>query len=174
MFRRHPLVTALSAAYVGFVLWLTLRPSPYGAGTATLLRRFLRWAARHSTVDWITFDVLERGANVALFVPIGVLFLLLAGRRFWWAALLAGVGMSVAIEAAQGMWLSSRVADPGDVLTNGIGTAVGIVLAIVLTWRTERQHAIIVRQRRQLAEAQRHIDALRDSHDARTDIPPRR
>ena len=42
----------------------------------------------HESTEWITFNLLEVSANVALFVPLGIFFVLLLGRGRWWLAIL--------------------------------------------------------------------------------------
>ncbi len=65
--------------------WLTLNPDPTHGSAATL---FVRVAARLQTYDrwaWVTPSRLELGANIALFVPVGLFLLLLVGTRLWHA-----------------------------------------------------------------------------------------
>ncbi len=172
MFWRHPLLTVLTIAYLVFVLWITLGTSPYGSDTASLLDRALIWFANHNATSWITFSVIERLANVALFVPVGALFLLLFGHRFWYLAILFSIGLSVAIETIQGLWLATRVADPIDVVTNGTGSVIGVALAAMLTWRTERQHRLIREQEKELAAARDEIARLSSpAHSRRASRP---
>ena len=71
-------------------------------------------------------------ANVLLFLPFGMFFVLLFGRGRWWLAILLGVAMTVGIEFAQ-QFIPNRVSDPRDILSNSIGTVVGTVLALLLT-----------------------------------------
>jgi hypothetical protein len=82
--------------------------------------------------DGITFNLLEFSANVALFVPFGVFFVLLLGRRRWWLAILLGVAATCAIEFGQ-QFIPNRVSDPRDLLANSIGSIIGTLLALVLT-----------------------------------------
>jgi glycopeptide antibiotics resistance protein len=67
---------------------------------------------------------LELVGNLALFVPLGVLGVLVLGsRRAVWVVV-AGAGCSAVIEVVQ-EWLPGRVSDPVDVLLNSAGTALG-------------------------------------------------
>lgn len=75
----------------------------------------------------MTFSVLERSANVVLFMPLGLLLLATLGHRRWAAAFAIGVTYSVFIEACQALFLSGRVADPIGVVMNGLGTALGVM-----------------------------------------------
>ena len=72
--------------------------------------------------------LLEIGANVALFVPIGFLaaWWLPRGRR--WLGLLAGIALSTCAELAQAAFLPDRVASARDVVANSLGVLLGILL----------------------------------------------
>ena len=98
--RHHPVLSAVTALYLGAVAWLTLGPQPIGLVKAGGVFRLLALFQRHTATAWITYPTVEFGANVAMFVPIGVFLLLLAGRRRWWMAALAGVLLSASIEFA--------------------------------------------------------------------------
>ena len=79
--------------------------------------------------------MLERSANVVLFVPLGVLLAAALGRRHWVSVVASGILYSVIIESCQAMFLPGRVADPIDVIMNGLGTAIGAILHSVITGR---------------------------------------
>jgi glycopeptide antibiotics resistance protein len=82
--------------------------------------------------SWIGFSELEFAANVAMFVPLGLFFVLLLGRRRWWLGLLIAVGITFVIEFAQ-QGIPNRVSDPRDLLSNSLGAALGATAALVLT-----------------------------------------
>ena len=67
------------------------------------------------------------------FVPVGVLLLLLLGRRRWWEALAFSVLGSAWIEAAQMIWMPEGYAKPSDVLFSSVGALFGILVAELLT-----------------------------------------
>jgi hypothetical protein len=77
----------------------------------------------------------EMLANVALFVPFGVLALVILRRAL--LALAAAVALSSAIELTQHWWLPSRHGSIRDVALNVAGTAVGCLLC-VLAWGCHR------------------------------------
>ena len=133
MFRNHPLLTALAVGYLAVVGWLTLGPQPIELVKAGGVFRLLALFQRHTATAWVTYPAVEFAANVAMFVPIGVLLLLLVGRRRWWAAVLFGVLLSAAIEVAQ-LFVPGRVTDVRDLVSNSIGAFVGVVAALVITW----------------------------------------
>src|SRR4051812_9408783 len=100
MFLRHPILSLATLAYLGVVGWLTLSPQA-PSGTNNFLWRLAHFFESHASTEWITFNLLEFVANIALFVPFGVFFVLLLGRRRWWLAILFGVATTVIIEFSQ-------------------------------------------------------------------------
>jgi glycopeptide antibiotics resistance protein len=80
--------------------------------------------------------LIESAANVALFVPAGVILALLAGGRFrWWMPVLGIVG-SAAVELAQGALLPGRTADWRDIAADSAGVVIGAaVVAVVVRIR---------------------------------------
>ena len=132
MFHRHPFLSLLTFLYLGFVGWLTLTPAPISSDDNDLIQRVLARLQRVDGLSWLTFDRLEFLANVALFVPVGVFFLLLFGTRFWWVAAFAGFVMTVAIETVQRS-IPGRVSDERDIVANTLGALIGVVLGVVLT-----------------------------------------
>ena len=79
--------------------------------------------------------VLEFVANVALFVPFGVLVLLAFPRARWWVVLI-GCLTSIGIELVQ-LAIPSRVSTVSDVVANTVGTALGV--ALVRWWALSRR-----------------------------------
>jgi len=128
--RFHPWLVIPITLYLGVVGWITLGPQPYGEGSAHLLSRFLDLFARHASTQWLDFSAVEGLANVAMFVPLGFLVAGFFPRRWWILAVACCVALSMGIEAYQGAFLSTRVADYRDVVHNGTGALVG---AIVMT-----------------------------------------
>ncbi len=132
MIRRHPVLTVLTLGYLGVVAWVTLGPQPLDAGGSRALYRLLRYFGNHELTRWITYDRVEFSANVAMFVPIGLLFVLVLGRRRWWLAMLIGVALTVTIELSQ-RGIPGRVSDPRDVLANSLGAMLGVIVALLVT-----------------------------------------
>lgn len=132
MFHRHPLLSLVTFVYLGFVAWLTLTPDLGQRDEWGLVLRVLERLQRYEELAWLTYDRAEALANVALFVPVGLFFLLLVGTRWWWVAFGLGVAMTLAIEAAQRS-IPGRVPDARDLLTNTAGTVIGVVAGVALT-----------------------------------------
>jgi glycopeptide antibiotics resistance protein len=134
VFRRHPVLSVLTLAYLGALAWVTLTPTSNSDRAFSLLQRIVLELQSHASTGFFTYSNVEFLANIALFVPMGVFVVLLLGRRLWWAGIFAGVLASCWIELAQGVWLSDRVSDPRDLVSNALGTLLGVVFALLVTW----------------------------------------
>ena len=62
-------------------------------------------------------------ANIALFIPMGVLLPMVFKKLKWWQADLIGFGASTIIELIQPIF--GRTADLDDIITNTLGTIIG-------------------------------------------------
>jgi glycopeptide antibiotics resistance protein len=122
----------VTVCYLGAVGWITLGPQPLDQRGVGILRSVLETLARSDLTRWITYDLVEFTANVAMFVPAGLLFLLLAGRRHWWLALACGVALTCAIEFTQ-LFLPARFSDVRDILANSLGALVGVAIGLLVT-----------------------------------------
>lgn len=136
MFHRHPFLSLLTFAYLGFVGLVTLTPAAEQPDYSALAARVLARLERYPDLDPITarlsVDRVEFLANIGLFVPVGVFVLLLFGSRLWWVAVAGSIALTSAIETAQRS-IPGRVPDPRDVVANSIGAVIGVALALVLT-----------------------------------------
>jgi len=132
MLHRHPVLSLLTGGYLAFVAWVTLTPQNYAAEHIAIIYRVLAVFHRNGYLLSIDDGRLEFLANIALFVPVGMFLLLLFGTRLWWFALAASLAMTTAIEVAQRS-IPGRVTDERDLVANGLGAVVGILIALVLT-----------------------------------------
>lgn len=148
MLHRHPLLALLTGGYLAFVAWLTLTPQAYASEHIAIIYRVLAAVHRQGYLLSIDDSRLEFLANIALFVPVGMFLMLLFGSRLWWVALIASFAMTTAIEVAQRS-IPGRVPDERDLLANGLGAVVGVLVAIVLT------APATLRRRRRRAHASR-------------------
>jgi glycopeptide antibiotics resistance protein len=85
---------------------------------------------------WLTYRLVERAANVLLFVPLALLIALSISPKRWWIALLACVVLSLAIELIQGALLPGRVISNSDVVQNTAGAIIGIALSRIRALRS--------------------------------------
>lgn len=148
--RRRALLVAASALYATALWWMTLRPTIYDEHAAGLLRRALTLLRSWPGTAWVTFDVVEFAANVAMFVPLGLLIIGWRGR--WWHGILIGSVASSAIETAQLLFLPTRVADVRDVVANTLGAAIGVAVAVLISRQISRSQESHNRRHRKLID----------------------
>ena len=124
--RSRAVLTVGTALYLAFVGWVTLGPQPLDDTNNGWLKTLIASFASNPATAWITYDLIEFTANVAMFVPLGCLFVLLLGGRRWWLALLFGILLTCFIEFTQ-QFLPTRFPDLRDIVANSLGAALGIV-----------------------------------------------
>ena len=129
---RHPFLALITGGYLLLVGWVTLTPGSIAVADQDRFVRLLYRLHDLGHLQWLTYDRLEFGANIVMFVPIGMFLVLLLGSRQWWLALLLSGALTLFIETAQ-RGIPGRVSDPRDLLANTTGAVIGIVLALILT-----------------------------------------
>lgn len=108
MRRRRFILGAVAASYFAALVWLSFVPgSAVNRG---------QWA-------W----------QVAVFLPVGTLLLLMLGRRRWWSAAAFGMLAAAWIEAAQSVWMPVGYASATDIVLGGAGAMAGVLVALALT-----------------------------------------
>jgi glycopeptide antibiotics resistance protein len=125
--------------YLAVIAGLTLGPQPTNGVTQRISLLIVADVDRF-VASGFTYADLEFCSNIALFAPIGLLLVLLFGRRRWWVAVLVCVAMTVFIESAQA-FIPSRVSDPRDLLANSIGALMGVLIALPFAGRSRRARA---------------------------------
>src|SRR3546814_11512118 len=83
MFHRHPFLSLMTFAYMGFIGMVTLTPSASAPIPIGLAIRVLDAFHRRGYLEMVTVDRMEFLANIAMFVPIGLFPLLLVGAGRW-------------------------------------------------------------------------------------------
>lgn len=128
---------AAAAVAVAVIVFSPFPPDPEGQ------RRLAIWlAAVHQTwmPRWVTFEVVEFGSNVVMFLPLG-LFGGIVFARARVAVVASCVVFSVAVELVQWALLPARQSDWRDVLANSLGAAAGVALAAWLLHLFGRRNA---------------------------------
>jgi VanZ family protein len=149
--RHRSSAVVLACLYVALVVYATLYPfSGWSASVAPV------WAFLRSDWPWwwSQFDFVS---NILAYVPLGALVfgaLVRTGWRTLWAALLAlavGSLLSLTLEFLQN-FLPTRVPSNLDLITNALGTAVGVfagwvlhLLGVVEYWQRLRERWFIER-----------------------------
>ena len=142
--RRSPLAEFLFCAYALLVVYASLFPLSGWRDQGLSPFAFLAaaWPLRATPFDL--------GANLLGDLPLGFLCVLAARSRLAatasvLAALAAGAGLSVVLEAAQS-YLPARIPSALDVLSNTAGTLAGAMLAAVLSrWLLDRGPLLALR-----------------------------
>jgi len=123
----------LLAVFAVLLVLVVLTPSQ-GNGALDLTQLLAQWVASWGLPYGSTFYAVEFLANIALFVPVGVLVPLACGSMrpgVLVLAVLLGFAVSLGIEFAQ-MAIPGRVSDPRDLLSNTLGAVAGVVLLLLV------------------------------------------
>ena len=140
---RNPRVLRIVlGAYVALLAVVGFFPSPVDRPIEAPLSRIIQWCGQHG-LGFITYARVEFGANIALFVPLGMLIALLFGPRRWWRAPVICFVATVIIELGQRVLLPQRVASIGDVIANTVGGIFGTLAAVAIMAALARNHRAI-------------------------------
>lgn len=123
------------ALLLGYLLALALIafwPTPVDRAGRDGLVRLLAWLQAHGAPTWFSYNMVEFGSNIILFVPAGLLVVVLAGARFWGLGMVGGFLASCTIELGQLLLLPERTASARDIVANTAGALIGSVLALLL------------------------------------------
>jgi VanZ family protein len=74
----------------------------------------------------LTYRRIEFGANILLFVPLGILLAILLSQRRY-LIMPAGFLISLTIESGQGIFLADRTASVSDLISNTAGACLGLL-----------------------------------------------
>jgi len=140
MFRRHPFLSAATLGYLAVVGWLTLSPQTPDQRDGPLWQ-FAVFLDRYPATEWLTFNDLEFLANIALFVPVGLFFVLLVGKRQWWLALGLAIVMTSGIELIQ-QFIPTRVSDVRDIVSNTVGASIGVAITLIVAAARQRRRVL--------------------------------
>jgi glycopeptide antibiotics resistance protein len=120
---------ALLAIYALFVACVVFSPRPVDHSSRGGLLRLISALHDLGLPQAIGYAEIEFLANVAMFVPLGLLLGLTIGARWWWLALLICVAGSMSIETLQLAFLPGRFATFDDIMANSLGGAAGTIAA---------------------------------------------
>ena len=87
---------------------------------------------------WLTDPRIEFLANVALFVPFGLLLAAVLRRDRWWWAVAGGFGYSLTAELLQWVFRPQRSGTVSDVVANTLGSLIGAGIAVLIVRRLAR------------------------------------
>jgi VanZ family protein len=134
--RRHAVLRLVAwaggALYLVTLGFIALWPTPVDRAAAGTISKVLATLHAHGVPGWFDYALVEFGANIVLFLPVGLLGVVLLGAARWWAVVLIGCAVSGYIELSQLVFLPSRYATLLDVLANTAGTVIGAMLGTLL------------------------------------------
>lgn len=120
------------AIVLGLIVWL---PASAASKVTGIAFRIARYVSVHADIPLgLSYTVFEFLANIALFVPLGLLLVAAWPRANAWVVLLLGYSSSGTIELVQTL-LPSRFPTLSDVIANTIGTAIGCLIARMFVQR---------------------------------------
>ena len=117
----------LLAPYAIAVLLLTWLPAEDAGKVTGIVATLARLVATWGVPVEAAYAMFEFAANIALFVPLGVLLAVGWRRMPAWAIVAVGCAASTIIELVQ-LAIPSRYSTLSDVIANTLGTAVGLVI----------------------------------------------
>ena len=128
--RARLLLTLYTVALALIALW----PVPVDGGAGSVLRTITR------IFPALTYARIEFSANILLFVPLGVLLMLILRRRYLIVPI--AIAVTVGIECAQALLLDKRTPSVLDVIANTAGACIGMLLVAVIESRRARATAL--------------------------------
>lgn len=113
------------AVYTVLIVVVGLVPRPPDTGLTPWVRGTLAQMHHGGLPGFIDYDVVELAAHVALFIPLGILAVVSAGRRRAWLAVAALLSVCVLVEFEPSLLAVDHAPSMLDLALNGIGAAAG-------------------------------------------------
>lgn len=107
-------------------------PSPVDQPVQGQLAAILKFLHSHGLPAWINYKFIEACANVALFIPLGIISKLAFPAKRWWLVGIFGLLISCTIELGQLLFLHNRFASFLDLATNASGAVIGALLTTLM------------------------------------------
>ncbi|MFP1601419.1 VanZ family protein [Microbacterium sp. 2216-1] len=111
---------------LALIVWLPATAASKVTGIVYRLAQFV--SSRLDVSMTTTYTLFEFLANIALFMPLGLLLVAAFPRNSAWVVLLLGYATSATIELVQTM-MPSRYPTLSDLIANTLGTAIGCLVA---------------------------------------------
>jgi len=110
-------------AFVGF--W----PAPVDKPISHTLTAALKYLHGLGMPGWLDYHFVEASANVAMFIPLGIVAAKALPNKPWWQLAAIGLMASVCMELGQLLFFTARFSSLTDIVTNTFGGVVGIMSA---------------------------------------------
>ncbi|TNB70514.1 VanZ family protein [Arthrobacter sp. BB-1] len=115
-------------------------PSPVDQPVQGQLAAVLDYLHHNGIPSWFNYKFVEASANVALFVPLGIVSSLAFPDKCWWQVGAFGLLISGCMELGQLLFLHNRFSTPQDLVTNTSGVVMGALLTGWALKRVEARH----------------------------------
>ncbi|AOT02292.1 VanZ family protein [Arthrobacter sp. U41] len=119
---------AVLAGFLAFLALVGFWPSPVDKPVQGQVAGFIFFIHALGVPAWIGYGFIEASANVALFVPLGVVAALAFPGKPWWRIGALGLLVSGFMELGQLLFLHNRFPSPLDLATNTAGCILGAFL----------------------------------------------
>ena len=119
---------AVLAGFLAFLALVGFWPSPLDQPVQGQVAGFIFFIHALGVPTWIGYGFIEAAANVALFVPLGVVATLSFPGKPWWRIGAFGLLVSGFMELGQLLFLHNRFPSPLDLATNAAGSLLGFTL----------------------------------------------
>ena len=129
--RFRQIVTLVLVGYLAAVAAVGLSPTRVDSAFRSEVMSFADGLVA-SGFSYMSYSLVDALANVLWFAPVGVLVVLIIGRKHWILAFLLCAGLSCGIEVLQSILLPERVGSVSDVIANCSGAALGILAGVIV------------------------------------------
>lgn len=129
---RWAIVWLLLLTFGVLIAFVVFWPSPIDASMEREITRLIEELHERGVPSFVDYNVIEFSANIAMFVPVGLLLGLAIPVRWCILAFVLGPALSAAVEFTQMQVLDARVASPYDVIANSIGATLGVLVALAV------------------------------------------
>lgn len=126
--RARPWALLVLAIYATLLGLLMIVPRPLEQGFTPWTRGVLATLHQHGLRGWISYDFVEYASHALLFIPLGILAVLAAGRQLAWLGTLALLIVSAYVEFAPSLLGSPHPWSPLDLTLNAVGALTGAAI----------------------------------------------
>jgi glycopeptide antibiotics resistance protein len=132
---------AVLAAMMAVLALVGFWPSPVDAPAQGAIAGLLAFLHSHGIPAWADYSLVEKSANVALFIPFGIATSLAYPYKTWWQNAGLGVAVSGCMELGQLLFLHNRFSSVADVVTNSGGSVIGALLVAAVLHAYQQKQA---------------------------------
>lgn len=121
-----------AAVYAVFLALTAFWPTPVDRDANATIQHILGVLHTYGMPQAINYALVEFTANIALYLPAGLLVVVFVGMQRCWLGFVVGFAASVTVELGQLLFLAQRFPSAADVVANTTGAILGTVLALVV------------------------------------------